>query len=56
MRAIARDPLYSDMPIMLCTNKNQKNDLVWVMCQGACDCITKPVNASELMAKIKALG
>ena len=55
-RAIARDPLYSDIPIMLCTSKNQETDRVWGMRQGARDYITKPVDANELMAKIKALS
>ena len=55
-RAISRDPLYSDVPIMICTSKNQETDRVWGMRQGARDYITKPVNAGELMAKIKALG
>ena len=55
-RAITRDPLYSDIPIMLCTSKNQETDRVWGMRQGARDYITKPVDADELMAKIKALG
>ena len=55
-RAIARDPLYANIPIMMCTNKNQETDRVWAMRQGARDYITKPVNASELIAKIKALG
>ena len=55
-RAISRDPLYSDVPIMICTSKSQETDRVWGMRQGARDYITKPVNAGELMAKIKALG
>ena len=55
-RAISRDPLYSDIPIMICTSKSQETDRVWGMRQGARDYITKPVNASELMAKIRALG
>ena len=55
-RAIARDPLYSDIPIVMCTSKNQETDRVWAMRQGARDYVTKPVNAAELMLKIKALG
>lgn len=55
-RAIMRDPLYSDIPIVMCTSKNQETDRVWGLRQGARDYITKPVNAEELMAKIKALG
>ena len=55
-RAISRDPLYADIPIIMCTSKNQETDRVWGMRQGARDYITKPVNAAELLAKIKMLG
>ena len=55
-RAITRDPLYADVPIIMCTSKNQETDRVWGMRQGARDYITKPVDADELMAKIKALS
>src|SRR6188768_4506154 len=55
-RAITRDPLYADVPIIMCTSKNQETDRVWGMRQGARDYITKPVDVAELMAKIKALG
>jgi twitching motility two-component system response regulator PilH len=50
-RAITRDPQYSDIPI-----KNQETDRVWGMRQGARDYVTKPVNAEELISKIRALG
>ena len=55
-RAISRDPQYADVPIIMCTSKTQETDRVWGMRQGARDYITKPVDASELMAKIKALS
>ena len=55
-RAITRDPLYADVPIIMCTSKNQETDRVWGMRQGAKDYITKPVDADDSMAKIKALG
>ena len=55
-RAISRDPLYSDIPIIMCTSKNQETDRVWAMRQGARDYISKPVDATVLMEKIKALG
>jgi twitching motility two-component system response regulator PilH len=55
-RAISRDPLYSDIPIIMCTSKNQETDRVWGLRQGARDYITKPVSADELIAKIKALA
>ncbi len=55
-RAISRDPQFADVPIIMCTSKNQETDRVWGMRQGARDYITKPVDANDLMAKIKALG
>ena len=55
-RAITRDPLYSDVPIIMCTSKNQETDRVWGMRQGARDYITKPLDTDELLAKIKALN
>jgi twitching motility two-component system response regulator PilH len=55
-RAITRDPLYADVPIIMCTSKNQETDRVWGLRQGAKDYLTKPVEVSELLAKIKALS
>jgi len=54
-RTISRSPEFSDVPIIMCTSKNQETDRVWGMRQGARDYITKPVNAAELKAKISAL-
>ena len=54
-RAISRDPLYADVPIIMCTSKNQETDRAWGMRQGARGYITKPVDAAELQAKIAAL-
>ncbi|MEY4980311.1 MAG: Phosphate regulon transcriptional regulatory protein PhoB [Pseudomonadota bacterium] len=55
-RAISRDPQYADLPIIMCTSKNQETDRVWGMRQGARDYVTKPVVADELLSKIRALG
>ena len=55
-RAINRTPEYTEIPIIMCTSKNLETDRVWGMRQGARDYITKPVNETELLAKIKALG
>jgi twitching motility two-component system response regulator PilH len=52
-RAITRDPRFADVPVIMCTSKNQETDKVWGMRQGARDYIVKPVNADELVAKIK---
>ena len=53
-RAITRDPRFSKVPVIMCTSKNQETDKVWGMRQGARDYIVKPVDANELMAKIRA--
>lgn len=55
-RAISRDPQYADVPIIMCTSKNQETDRVWGMRQGARDYITKPVDGKELLSKISALS
>ena len=55
-RAINRTPDFNDIPIIMCTSKNLETDRVWGMRQGARDYITKPVDETELLTKIKALG
>jgi len=52
-RSITRDPRYADVPVIMCTSKNQETDKVWGMRQGARDYIVKPVDAEELVSKIK---
>ena len=55
-RAINRMPEYAQIPIIMCTSKSLETDRVWGMRQGARDYVTKPVNAEELLEKIKALS
>ena len=55
-RAIARDPDTQDVPIIICTSKNQETDRIWGLRQGARDYIVKPVDPQELLAKIASLG
>ncbi len=55
-RSISRDPQYTNIPIIFCTSKSLETDRVWGLRQGAKDYITKPVNAHELMEKIRALA
>ena len=55
-RAITRDPRFVNVPVIMCTSKNQETDKVWGMRQGARDYIVKPVDQAELLAKITALG
>ncbi|CAN5424401.1 twitching motility response regulator PilH [soil metagenome] len=53
-RAITRDPRFSDVPVIICTSKNQETDKVWGMRQGARDYVVKPVDPEELISKIRA--
>ena len=55
-RTITRDPQYAGLPVIICTSKSQETDRVWGMRQGARDYVTKPVDARELLDKIRALG
>src|SRR6201982_4172644 len=53
-RAITGDPRFVNVPVIMCTSKNQETDKVWGMRQGARDYIVKPVDADELVTKIRA--
>ena len=53
-RAITRDPRFTDVPVILCTSKNQETDRVWGIRQGAKDYIVKPVDPNELLTKIRS--
>jgi twitching motility two-component system response regulator PilH len=55
-RAITRDPRFVNVPVIMCTSKNQETDKVWGIRQGAHDYIVKPVDAEELLSKIRAFG
>jgi twitching motility two-component system response regulator PilH len=55
-RAISRDPEMQDVPVIICTSKNQETDRIWGLRQGARDYLVKPIDPQELLAKIAALG
>jgi twitching motility two-component system response regulator PilH len=55
-RAIARDPETKDVPIIICTSKNQETDRIWGLRQGARDYLIKPIDPQALLAKIASLG
>ncbi len=55
-RALSKDESTKDIPVIICTSKGQETDKVWGMRQGAKDYVVKPVNPTELLGKIKALG
>ena len=55
-RALSRDETTKDIPVIICTTKNQETDKLWGMRQGAQDYVTKPLDGPVLLAKIAALG
>jgi twitching motility two-component system response regulator PilH len=55
-RSIAKDPDLADVPIIICSSKNQETDRVWGLRQGARDYLVKPVDPELLLAKIAALN
>ncbi|MBV8029894.1 MAG: response regulator [Betaproteobacteria bacterium] len=55
-RELSKDDATKSIPVILCTSKSQETDRVWGMRQGARDYVTKPVNGTELLKKISALG
>ena len=53
-RELSKDEATKNIPVILCTSKNQETDKVWGMRQGARDYVVKPVDADELLGKIRA--
>ncbi len=54
-RAISRDDALKDIPVILCTTKDQETDKIWGLRQGAIEYIVKPVDGPALLEKIRAL-
>jgi twitching motility two-component system response regulator PilH len=55
VRALGKNPLYSDIPVVICSSKDQPTDRMWGIRQGARDYITKPIQSDELISKIRAI-
>ena len=54
-RAIARDPALLNVPVIICSSKNQETDRIWGLRQGARGYLVKPVDAQALLEKIASL-
>ncbi len=52
-RALSKDPMTHDVPIILVSAKAQETDRVWGLRQGAKDYVKKPVDPADLLAKVK---
>jgi len=55
-RTLSKDPATQNIPVIICTSKNQQTDRIWGLRQGARDYITKPVKPDELFEKIAAIS
>lgn len=55
-RALTKAPETTHIPVIMCTGKEQLTDRVWALRQGAKECVIKPVEEADLLAKIAALG
>jgi len=53
-RQLTKGAETADIPVIICTTKDQETDRVWGMRQGAKDYITKPVTEAGLLEKISA--
>ncbi len=54
IRAIRRDDVTRDVPVIMLTARSEDNDKVEGLDAGADDYLTKPVSIAELLARIKA--
>lgn len=54
-RAISKGADTSDIPIIICSSKDQETDKAWGLRQGARDYLVKPIEEKTLMAKLQAL-
>ncbi len=52
-RWIKNNPTTQEIPVLICSTKNEEFDRYWGMKQGADAYITKPLAASELLKTIK---
>ena len=56
-RQLQQDPETADIPVIMVTTKDQETDRTWGLRQGATDYVVKPVDAQELVARVRmALG
>ena len=48
-RALTRSEATRDIPVIVCTSKNQSSDYIWALRQGARAVVVKPVQRDELL-------
>lgn len=55
-RALSQDNDTKHIPVIICSSKSQETDKVWGLRQGAKDYVLKPINQTDMLDKIAALG
>jgi twitching motility two-component system response regulator PilH len=55
-RAMTRDEMTKNIPVLICTTKAQETDRIWGLRQGARDYMVKPIQAEALLKKIETIG
>jgi twitching motility two-component system response regulator PilH len=54
-RSLKKHPVTENVPIIICTSKNQEIDRLWGMKQGADAYVTKPFTREQLVRAVKAI-
>lgn len=54
-RSLKKQPETADVPIVICTSKNQDIDRLWGMKQGADAYLTKPYTQDQLVQAVKSV-
>jgi len=54
-RTITRDEATRNIPVIICTAKDQETDRLWGLRQGARDYVIKPIDVPALLQKISEL-
>ncbi len=54
-REIARDPATHDLPVIICSSKQQESDRAWGLRQGARDYLVKPIDPAQLLQSVAGM-
>lgn len=54
-RSLKKNPATKDLPIVVCTSKNQELDRMWGMKQGVDVYLTKPFTQEEILTAVRSV-
>lgn len=55
-RSLKKQPATENIPVIICTSKNQEIDRLWGMKQGANAYLTKPYTREQLIKAVKSVA